>query len=372
MTVDAADGTRRAPAAPALVAEVSTGEAAVTRLGHCAELVDRHSTAFSTSSAWLTAAAVHLTGEPVAVVIRDGATPVGHAALSRTRRRGVPRVTVLGGDFNDYGQLYYTDDHAAVALAAAIADWVRAEHRFWSLSLDQLPDDLVLAELVSRLPGATVSPGQPIPQIVGIGTDYRLSRNRRRKANNALNRIEADGLSWEQLVITDRDELERWLPTIIDVRRQRDHGCGRRSHLDDPGSRAFYETVVRDACDEGRLTLDLLLVAGQIAGYGIVLAEAGAHRMFDGRMAHELQRYRGALVCDLAALARAQDDPAVSTFDWLRGRTDAKFGNHEVHLSCLVASSHAFVDRLDGWDRRIRHRAKALLPAAALRRLAQR
>ncbi|WP_436699582.1 GNAT family N-acetyltransferase [Nocardioides sp. BYT-33-1] len=362
---------------PTWTTRVATGAAALARVHELADYLDARSTAYCTTASWLAAAARHLPGEPVVITVaahgeEDGAV-AGAVALSRSRRRGIWRIELLGGELNDYGQLHYEHPAAATALAAALADWVEREHAVWSLELAQLAaDDLVLPALVARLPRARVVPGPPIPQIRGIGTTYAVSRNRRRKANNALNRIAADGRRAEQLVVRDPAQLERWLPVVIDVRRQRDHACGRRSHLDDPGVRAFHESFVRDLCATGSLTLDLLLVDGLVAGYGMVVAESGVHRVFDGRVADGLEHYRGAVVCDLAATARAAADPTVTTFDWLRGRTDGKFGNHEEHRVGVLATSGASVERLDRWERAARARVKAALPDGALRRIARR
>lgn len=354
--------------------DVATGDAAREQLRELADFIDALSTAYCTTSAWLSAAARHLPGEPAIITVRDeGGRPAAVAALTRARRRGVWQIALLGGEFNDYGQLYHDSEESAIALAEALAGWVTSEHRWWALDLQQLADDdPVLGGLATVLPTAVTVPGSPIPQIDGIGTDYLVSRNRRRKANNALNRVDADGRHWEQLAIRDRAGLDRWLPVVIDVRRTRDHACGRRSHLDDAAARAFYEAFVRDLCDAGALTLDLFLVDGRVAGYGMVVEEPGVHRVFDGRVADGLEHYRGAIVCDLAAVARASDDPTVSTFDWLRGRTDGKFGNHEVHRVHLRATSGATVDRLARWDRAARTSVKEVLPEGVLRRIAAR
>ncbi|MBM7520319.1 GNAT family N-acetyltransferase [Nocardioides nitrophenolicus] len=366
--------TEQLTAAPPWTTRVVTGAAAGARIRELADHLDAASEAYCTTAAWLTAAATHLPGEPVVLTVGSADGPVaGVAALSRTRRRGIWRIELLGGELNDYGRLHHDDAAAGAALADALAAWVVTEHAAWSLDLAQLPaDDPVVAGLLARLPRARLEPGAPIPQIRGIGTDYRVSRNRRRKANNALNRIAADGRRAEQLVVRDRAELERWLPVVTDVRRRRDHACGRRSHLDDPAVRAFHEAFVRDLCAAGALTLDLLLVDDAVAGYGMVVEERGVHRVFDGRVADGLEHYRGALVCDLAATARAEADPSVTTFDWLRGRTDGKFGNHEERRVGLVATSGPAVARLDRWERAARDRVKAALPGAALRRIAAR
>ncbi|WP_435768486.1 GNAT family N-acetyltransferase [Nocardioides sp. SYSU DS0651] len=357
---------------PLLASDVALGDRAVARLAELSEFVDRHSEAFCTSAAWLDAAARHLPAEPVVVTVSAGDEPVAVAALAVAGRRGVRRVELLGGDLNDYGQLFHADLRAAEALADAIATWLAGQRR-WSLSLGQLAEDApVLAALLGRLPHASVHAGPPMPRISGVGTDYVLSRNRRKKLNNAINRIEADGRGWETVVVEDLPALERWLPAVVELRRRRDHASGRRSHLDDPQVLAFYEAVVRRLVGEGRARIHLLAVDGRAAGYGLAVLDGDTHRLYDGRVAEDLQAYRGGVVCDLLAVAAAAEDPSVTTFDWLRGRTDSKFGNAELRRVELRAVSHAVVTTVDAWESAARRRVKAALPEAAVRRLVAR
>ncbi|WP_141003099.1 GNAT family N-acetyltransferase [Nocardioides humi] len=361
------------PARTAVTATaVAVGAAALTELTGLASYVDRHSTAFSTSSAWLGAAARHLPGEPVAITVRRDGAVVGLAALAVRRRRGVTRVEVLGGGLNDYAELFHDDVDAADVLAEAIAAWIRG-HRRWSLALSQLaPEDPVLAGLRARLPGATVVAGPPMPRIDGPGTTYRLSRNRRRKPHTALNRLASDGLAATSLEVDDPEGFERWLPAVIDVRRGRDHGSGRRSHLDDPATRAFYEAFVRAAVAEGRARMHLLVVGEEVLGFATTMTDGATLRLYDGRVAQDWLRYRGGIVCEMAAVQRAVADPGITTFDWLRGRTEAKFGNAEIHRCELRAASHAWIGAVDAWEARARSRVKAMLPDAAVRRIAER
>jgi hypothetical protein len=97
-----------------------------------------------------------------------------------------------------------------------------------------------------------------------------------------------------------------------------------------------------------------------------------AHRLFDGRVADEFQRYRGGMVCDLMAVTRAVEDPGVTTFDWLRGITPAKFGNHESRRVGLTAVSSAMVTVAQDWEDAARRSIKAVLPGAAVRKLVAR
>lgn len=351
---------------------VAVGDDAVATLDRLAPYIDRHSSAFCTSSAWLAAAARHLPGTPVAVTVHCAGTPVALAALSVVHRRGARRLELLGGDLNDYGPLFHDSAEAAVALADAIAGWVH-EQRRWRLDLRQLDaNDPVLPALAERLPGAVLEAGPPMPQIVGVGTEYRVSRNRRKNATNATNRITADGHAWERVVVDDAEKLARWLPAVVRLRRVRDHAAGRRSHLDEPAVLAFYEDVVRDAVVRGRAAINLLAVDGEVAGYALAMYDGTAHRLFDGRVAEDFQRYRGGMVCDLMAVTRAIEDPDVTTFDWLRGRTPAKFDNHEARRVGLRAASSVLVTVADDWADTARRRIKEALPEAAVRKLVAR
>lgn len=352
--------------------QVAVGADAIALLDDLATFVDRHSTAFCTTHAWLAAAARHLTAQPVLLVVREGGEPVGVATLCVTSRRGARRVEMLGGDQNDYAQFYCADRRAAGALAAAVAAWLRELGR-WSLRFEQLAaDDPALAALRRLVPGGSVEPGPPMPQIRGIGTDYRISKNRRSQARQAVNRIAADGRTWERVVVDDLASVERWLPAVIALRRRRDHASGRRSHLDDEARLAFYAAVVRDFVARGRAVVYLLAVDGAVAGYHLTMLDRDAYRMLDGRVADELQRYRGGMVTSMMAMTAASDAPEVTTYDWLRGRTESKFGNHEQHRVVLTAASHRLVTVVDEWEATARRRVKAALPAAAVRRLVAR
>lgn len=354
-----------------LASRVAVGDEAVALLHELAGYVDARSEAFCTSSAWLLAAAEHLAGEPVLIVVRDGRDPVALAALSVGQRRGARRIELLGGELNDYGQLFHDDETAGAALADAIASWVLAQHR-WSLSLGQLPvADPVARALAARL-GGDLAPGAPMPQIEGPGSGYTVSKSRRRSGSKAVNRLTSAGHEWQLLDVDDPAGLEEWLPRVTEARRGRDHGCGRRSLLDDAGGRAFYEAFVRGAFARGAAHLAVLLVDEQVAGYSMVMHDGTVDRLFDGRVAQDLLHLHGGMICDLHAVVRAAEDPAVIRFDWLRGSGESKFGNAEIHRIGLQAASHRWVSAVGEWEGAARRRIKAVLPETAVRKLAAR
>ncbi|WP_183093751.1 GNAT family N-acetyltransferase [Nocardioides stalactiti] len=352
-------------------ASVAVGDAAITALEELAAFVDRHSTAFCTSSSWLLAAGRHLPGAPVVITVDRGGRTVGVAALSLTTRRGTRRVELLGGELNDYGRFFYDDEAAADLLADAVAGWVLGLRR-WSVDLEQLAaDDAVMAGLLTRLDGR-LEDGPEMRSIVGIGTDYKASKNRIRKGTVARKRLEEDDRSWELVAITDATTLDRWLTAVVDLRRDRDHGLGRRSHLDDDANRAFYEATVRGAVANGRGIVDLLIVDEVLAGYGVVMVDGDVHRLADGRVSEDFQQYWAGTLCDLTAVLRAQQDETVTCFDWLRGVADGKYGNVDTHRHHLRAASHRWIATVDDLEQATRQRVKASLPRAAVQRLISR
>jgi len=358
--------------APSRTVRIARGRDAAREIEELAGFIDARSGAFTTSSSWLAAAARWLPGEPVVLSAWADAAPVALAALTVTTRAGVPQISFLGGEFNDYSAFYYDDRAGAELLAATLEAWV-LQHRFWALALDQVrPEDAVLAALAARLPGAIVEDGPLMPRIEGLKDGYRIGKNRRQQLNNATNRLTCDGCHWEQVVVSDVVALERWLPRLIEVRRERDHGCGRRSHLDDPAARSFYGAVLRDGVARGRAVVNMLVVDGEVGGYAAVMIDGDTHRLFDGRVAERLQRYKGGVVADLMAVSHAIEAPGVTTFDWLRGESPVKFGNAEIRNVQLRAVSHPAIRSIENARTATRRRVREVLPESVVRRLTER
>ncbi|GAB4003843.1 GNAT family N-acetyltransferase [Nocardioides ultimimeridianus] len=349
---------------------IDHGGDAVQTLQEAAGLIDAASEAFSTSSTWYVVAATTLPGDHVVISVRDAGRVVALAALTRHTRHGVARIEMLASEYNDYAGFALEDPTYAPGLAAAIASWVRS-HRRWSLSLQQLPEhDPTVAALRTLLPEAQLAAGPPMPRISGIGTTYQVSRNRRRNVNNAINRAVTDGRSAHTLTLTELPAIDAWLDRVMVARRGRDNGIGRRSHLDLPGVEDFLRGYLRAAAAEGRVILHLFVIDGtELGGYGIVLVDGDAHRMFDGRVAHEHQRYKGGVVSDVEAAVDASVRPEIVTFDWLRGSSEAKFGNDVLHRYGLVATSHRALARADRLASRSRGLVKAALPHRVRERL---
>ncbi|GAB2987266.1 GNAT family N-acetyltransferase [Nocardioides montaniterrae] len=346
-----------------LRARVLLGAEAVAALRGAAVLIDARSAEFCTSSAFLVAAAELLPTTPTVLVVERRGEVVAVAPLAIVRRWPVTRVGFLGGEHVDYCRFFAVDDAAARVLGDALADWL-GTLRVWALDLAQLdPADATLARLAGRL-SAELTEGPPMPRIEDLPA-YAIGRTWRKHVSSAANRLRADGRVGEDLVVATPAELDRWLPRIVAVRRERDHGQGRRSQLDDPAVLAFYERVVREAVAAARCRIHLQVVDGEIGGFSTIMIDGDIHRIFDGRVAEHLQRYKGGITTSVRSVQDAVASGA-RTYDWLRGESAVKFANAEVRRTSLGAVSHPLVRTIDEVRADTRSRLKAIVPRELL------
>lgn len=360
------------PSRGAYRARVLTGAAAIEGLRQSAEFIDELSEEFCTTSTWLLAAAELLPGNAAIMVLdRDGGV-VGLAPLSVVSRGPVRDISFLGGEHVDYCRLFARDRHAALVLGDALADWLGSLPA-WSLELVQLhPGDPVLARLAQRLPNVSVAAGPPMPRIEHLERGFEIGRTWRKHVKSAENRLRTDQRDVEHLVVTSPAELARWLPAVIEVRRGRDHALGRRSQLDAPRVQAFYTRVVQEAVAAGRCRIYLQVVDGQVGGFSTIMLDGDTHRIFDGRVAEDFQRYKGGLTTAVHAVEDAIGTPGVVTYDWLRGSSPTKFGNAEIRRAGLSAVSHRAI-RVAAQSRvRTKALIKRAVPDDVVRRLARR
>lgn len=321
--------------------------------------------AFCQRSPWLLATIDHLPGRPLLIThVDDGpAGLAGLAALTCRRRADRTVVTVLGGDQSDYAPLWARDDAAADAVMTALAGWLR-HHRRWELRLPQVLDEVLLRAARSAFPEGVVVPGQPIPIIEDLPA-FTFSRSRRRMQTRTLHKLHSlYGDEWALHTVTG--EPGRWTQRVVDLRRARDHGLGRRSHLDRGRHRDFYVTTLRETLRHGRGRLHLMTVQDALAGYALIMTDGPTHRLCDGRVDARFLETRAGAVTSHAALQASQDAGA-QVFDWLRGVTQEKSHTRLVQPSTVIAHSHPWLAAVDEYSDRARHEAKRLVARVARR-----
>lgn len=266
--------------------------------------------------------------EPWAITLRteDGRLD-GVALLGRSRQRGIHRITALGHGFSDRSRpLVARTPPAAEALARAVAEAVSAR-RPWSFVLEQLPvDDPVATRLESLLPRASLVPGDgcPVLHIDDRNPRSYSTKKTRRDVTQGRKRLAEEGLDLEIAYLDKPDEVVDAIPLVIDLRRQRDHALGRRSHLDDPRQREFYLEVVRAHAEDGLVELIIVRIGGVPAAFDLAFCDGSAYRLWDGRIASDFARFSPGHLSREALLERVVPDPVFTELDWMRGEQSYK------------------------------------------------
>ncbi|MDQ1446365.1 MAG: hypothetical protein QOI20_2829 [Acidimicrobiaceae bacterium] len=246
------------------------------------------------------------------------------ALLARSRRRlAGASILGLGHGTSDRSVCFPSrTPAAAIALAAAVADALSREHGPWSLVVEQQPADdpavVALARLL-RPARAEAGDGCPVLRVEGRALSDYSTKKTRRDVRQARERIEAEGRTVSVDRLVDRTAIERALPEAIDLHRRRDHAAGRRSDLDHPARRAFYERAVALHAERGEVELWLVRIDGVLAAYDVAFIDGRAYRIWDGRIAPDLTRFAPGHLSRQAIVERALADPGIDQIDWMRG-----------------------------------------------------
>jgi len=354
--------------------QVVTGRDPVVRVLHAADpLLASTGAPFCARAAWLSSwLDCHPDAEPVAVVVAAAAGPAGLGCLAVTRRGPVRTVVLAGDGPSDYGRLPVRDEAAAGALADGILGVLGRLAGPWRLRFAQLPPgDRVVARLAAALPGARVVAGQGCP-VLAFGPERVLERHtsaeRRRAARQGRIRLAEQDVGVRVERTAEATEIERLVPDIVALHRDRDHAMGRRSDLDDRARRAFYAAVLGRMAASGQAELWLLRAGGMLAAYQIGVRDGPAYRLWDGRISTAWQWARPGRVLDTAVLEALLADPTVTELDWMRGelRHKLKAATHVVATEQLQAESSPALTVADraaqGLDRGLRRAARCCLP----------
>ncbi len=325
---------------------VLTGADAVDALDRIEPLLADVSAPITARPPWLRAWARSRDDEPLLVLVTQDEHVVAAAPLAATRRGPVREVRAWGHDDSDQVCLPARSDAAAGALATGLREHLRAG-RAWTLRVEQLPrGDRSGAALAGALPRARLLPGDVSPRTV-FGPErtlaQHLSRNGRRSALQAGNRLAAAGHEPQISYLRDAAAVRAALDDVEALRRRRDHALGRPSALDTPARRAFFRDVVTQAAAAGELELAALHVDGRLAAYDVCLLDEGWVRLWDGRIEPELASFGVGKLLDARVIERALADPTALGIDWMRGDEPYKSrsANDRVEHEHLVAASSA-------------------------------
>jgi CelD/BcsL family acetyltransferase involved in cellulose biosynthesis len=309
--------------------EIVTGRDAVAAvIDQSRNLMRTGETPVTARADWLTAVLHHLPGSPTAVVVRASDGALAGVALLSASRTVATTVRLLGHGVSDHARLLARDSVAADVLADGIITALRRIRGPWRLCFEQLPEgDPVVQRLTTLLPRATTAMGDPCP-VTRFGTERvlsgYLSKNGRGIAGQGRNRLTREDPDWRIERTRDPAEIELLLPTIVALRRLRDHALGRRSDLDDGPHADFYVGVARVLAEQGCLEVATVRVHGAVAAYLIVILDGSTWRFWDNRIDPRYLQLRVGRVLDSALLTAALEDPSVTSVDWMRGQMQHK------------------------------------------------
>ncbi len=326
---------------------VLTGDDAIHGLAAVEGLLAEVEAPITARVPWLRAWAGATQAQPVLVVVRDGPAVTAAAPLALRRRGPVVEVLAWGHQDSDQVCLPVRAAADADALADAVLAHLQGLGRPWTLRVEQLPVDALAGLALARtLPRAALGEGDVSPRTV-FGPErtlaQHLSRNGRRSALQAGNRMAAAGFEPQVAYWRHPDDVRRHLSDLEDLRRRRDHALGRPSAMDTPSRREFYRTVVLGAAAAGELELATLHLDGRLAAYDVCFVDRGWLRLWDGRIEPDLAHFGVGKLLDARVLERALVDATLLGVDWMRGDEPYKSrsANDRVAHQHLVASSSA-------------------------------
>jgi CelD/BcsL family acetyltransferase involved in cellulose biosynthesis len=334
---------------------------------------------------------VHASRLHLLVAVERGDRLVAAAPLALSTRFGVHVVRPVGDGPSDDVRFPSTDERAAALLARGVKEALDATGRPWLLVVRHLgPGQPTVPALVRALPHSVVMTGDMSPGLaLGAERTVRahLTSSQRKPLERRHRRLRERHPDLAVEHLSAEADIAACFAEVARVSRRRDSAVGRRSQLDQPEFRAFFECVVRGLSRRGEVELTTLRIGGELAAHALCLLDDGARRLWHGRYDPRWDSYAVGHLVNLAALQRALDDPRCQVFDWMRGTEDYKtsLSDHRVQLTDLIAGSpglawlvrllpHAVEGRRAAWRmlRRIRRGWRPLpLPHAPTRHRAR-
>lgn len=253
------------------------------------------------------------------VVVRDsdGRLRAGAVLLEN----GYDAVSLAGCVAGHRSAVLADSSASAALLGHAVAETLRTRERATTMVLGPIDSGAPwLEDFAATIPGAEIADVDPIPAVHRAestdANDY-LGSSMRRTLRKAANRLRADGRATAVRFTRDSVEIAAMLPALMDVHRDRNHGQGRSSELDDPVGRRIWNGRIVGLASDGTLEVATLSIDGQLAAQVIALVEPAAYRVLEGFMVTEYSRYAAGRVLEAAVLQRFLDDVALDRLDWM-------------------------------------------------------
>jgi hypothetical protein len=212
---------------------------------------------------------------------------------------------------------------SASVLARAIVDQLTALDGPWSLTLDNLDaDDLVAQLLMALLPNVGRAPVASVPFVelesLRHGVDL-YTQNMRRQLRKAENRLATDGIEPEIQFARTEPEIRMLLPELDRIHIERDHAAGRASDLDDPRVRHLWHQLILAHTVGDQIEIATLGIGGAIVAYVVGIRDDTTYRVFDGHFDTAWARYSPGRLIEDAVLRHVVEDGRFGSVDWMLG-----------------------------------------------------
>lgn len=228
-------------------------------------------------------------GTPVVATVRDASgTLVGAALFSQRRARfhGMPvRLFTLGSNVHSNRPDFVVDAAVAVEAAKAIARFVHARRRRWTVCfLDHVPVDSIAvgafrAEM-ERLGHVTGLRPKETPPFIRIGGGYEpflktLAAKWKSNLRNREKRFAALGEVAHETIREALPDLESRLQECFALENKGWKGAAGSAIVNDPATLSFYVAIAKEAAQNGTLALQTLRTNGRLAAFQLDLISGG-------------------------------------------------------------------------------------------------
>ena len=251
-----------------------------------------------------------------ALLVEDDRGDLVAAAVLTTGSDGVTRLA-SGGD-GHRAAVPAADDDAAARLADAL--WTEMGSRR-GFEFGPLPGaSAATAAVLESAPTATLVQESKVPvvrrQDVATATHY-LTRNMRRTLRRARNHLVCDRIDGVVRRSGDAERIERALPHLAALGRERDHAAGRTGIFDDSSAAERWRRRTVGLARLGLAEMSALVVDGTPAAVNVAFVDPPYYRVLEGRIDTRFTRYAPGRLLEAALLDAMHQDPRFEFLDWM-------------------------------------------------------
>jgi len=257
-------------------------------------------------------------GDCAAVLVEDDDGGLAAAAVLVTAADGVVRFA-SGGD-GHRAAVPAADDDAAVRLSEGVWQEIAARSSD-GFELGPMPADSISTQVLLDSASESVKVRESQVPVIRRRTlataSHYLTRNMRRTIRRGRNHVTVDGLEAVVRRSTDPDRIERALPHLADLGRERDRVAGRFGIFDDPAAAGRWQRRTIGLARLGLAEMSALLINEAPAAVNVAFVDPPYYRVLEGRIDARFARYAPGRLLEADLLEGMHDDPRLTALDWM-------------------------------------------------------